>query len=275
MSDAEEVPPGVDPTVPSAGRLYDFYLGGTEHLEVDRVAAAHIRAKVPELEDIAWSNRGFLQRATRWLAAEAGIRQFIDIGAGLPTRNNTHEAAQKVAEDARTVYVDNDPMILAHARGLLVDAKNTTFITGDLRDPDAILDHPELRALIDLDQPVGLVLAAVVHFVSDEHDPWQLVKRYMSALAPGSYLVLSHITADKVSPAGVQAFLDVYANASEQGYFRTREEVTRFFDGLEFVPPYDGAPLGLTFTGLWGAEDPEAADSDGSRWGYCGVARRP
>ena len=274
MTTPEALPSGVDPTTPSAGRLYDYYLGGTEHLEIDRIAAERIRTAVPELEDIAWANRGFLQRSASWLAREAGIRQFIDIGAGLPTRNNTHEAAHSVAPDAHVVYADNDPMVLAHARSLLAGVDTATFIAGDLREPDALLDNPELRALIDLDQPVALMLAAVVHFVSDDDDPAGLLRRYMSAFAPGSYLALSHITGDHVSPQGVEAFLAVYSNSSTPGYFRSKAEVEKLFDGLELVPPYDGAPPGLTFTGLWGADDPEAADSEGSRWGYCGVARR-
>ncbi|WP_020579754.1 SAM-dependent methyltransferase [Actinopolymorpha alba] len=275
MSEAQDLPPGVDPTVPSAGRLYDYYLGGTEYLEVDRLAGDKIFATVPELGDIVWSNRGFLQRASKQLAAEVGIRQFIDIGAGLPTRNNTHEAVQSVAPDASTVYVDNDPMILAHARSLLEGVDNTEFITGDLRDPDSVLGNPELRSLINFDEPVALMMAAVVHFVSDEADPWGLMKQYMNALTPGSYLCLSHITSDNVPPEGVAAFLSVYNNASENLYFRRRQDVERLFDGLELLPPYDGAEPGVTFTGFWGAEDPEAADSDGSRWGLCGVARKP
>ncbi|GAA4984307.1 SAM-dependent methyltransferase [Actinopolymorpha pittospori] len=275
MSEPEAVPPGVDPTRPSAGRLYDYYLGGTEHLEIDRIAAERIRARMPELEDGAWANRGFLQRSARWMAAEAGIRQFIDIGAGLPTRNNTHEAVQSVALDAHTVYVDNDPMVLAHARSLLEGADNTGFIAGDFRAPDDVLGAPEVQALIDFDKPVGLMLIAVVHFVSDDSDPWALVRRYLDALAPGSHLSLSHITADRNRPEVVETFHEVYAAANEQVHFRSKPDVERFFDGLELVPPYEGAKEGVTYTGLWGADDPETADSDGSRWVYCGVARKP
>ena len=274
MAAADSIPPGVDPTRPSSGRLYDLYLGGTEHLEVDRKAADLIRAKVPELEDIAWANRGFLQRAATWLAAHAGVRQFLDIGAGLPTRNNTHEAVHSVAPDARVAYVDNDPMVLAHARSLLEGTDNTVFVTGDFREPEGILKNPEVRALIDFDQPVALILAAVVHFVLDEQRPYDHLRTYLDAFSPGSYLALSHITADRVPPEGAQAFLDVYNNSSSPGCFRTKSEVERLFDGLEFVAPFDGAGPGVTYAGLWGAEDTEAADSDGSRWIYCGVARR-
>ena len=274
MDETKNVPPGVDPTRPSAGRLYDYYLGGTEHFEVDRIAAEMLRAKVPELEDGAWANRGFLQRSASWLAGEAGIRQFIDIGAGLPTRNNTHEAVQKSTPDGRTVYVDNDPMVLAHAHALLENVDNTAYIGGDLREPEGILNNPELRALIDFDQPVGLMLVAVVHFISDDLDPWGLVGRYLDALPAGSYLALSHGTADRGSPEVVKTLREVYANANEQVHLRSKPDVERLFSGLELVPPYEGAEPSVTYLGLWGAEDPLAADSDGSRWAYCGVGRK-
>jgi hypothetical protein len=275
MSGAKVVPPGVDPTKPSAGRLYDYYLGGTEWFEVDRIAAEKVRAAAPYVEQAAWANRGFLQRAARWLAAEAGIRQFIDIGAGLPTRNNTHEAAQSVAPDAKVVYVDNDPMVWRHGQALLADVENAVYIDGDLRDPDGVLNHPELRKLLNLSQPVGLMLVAVVHFLSDEQDPWGVVKRYMDALPSGSYLAISHGTEDRNDVRVANAVKNVYKNATEQLYLRSYDEVKRLFEGLELVPPYEGAKPDLTYLGLWGAEDPELADTEESRWGYCGVARKP
>jgi hypothetical protein len=271
----DAVPPGVDPTIPSAGRLYDYYLGGTEHFEVDRQAAELVRRAAPELEDAAWANRGFLQRSAKWLAAEAGIRQFIDIGAGLPTRNNTHEAAQAGAANVRTVYVDNDPMVIGHAKSLIADTPNTIFISGDLRDPDGILDNRELRDLLDLSQPVALMLVAVIHFISDDHDPQGLIGRYMSKLAPGSYLSLSHGTTEKNSPVVAEQVREIYEKATEQLHLRSRAEIASLFAGLELMSPYDGAEPGLTHLGLWGADDPEAADSDGSRWAFCGVARKP
>ena len=275
MSGAKVVPPGVDPTKPSAGRLYDYYLGGTEWFEVDRIAAEKVRAAAPYVEQAAWANRGFLQRAARWLAAEAGIRQLIDIGAGLPTRNNTHEAAQSVAPDAKVVYVDNDPMVWRHGQALLVNVENAVYIDGDLRDPDGVLNHPELRKLLNLSQPVGLMLVAVVHFLSDEQDPWGVVKRYMDALPSGSYLAISHGTEDRNDVRVANAVKNVYKNATEQLYLRSYDEVKRLFEGLELVPPYEGAKPDLTYLGLWGAEDPELADTEESRWGYCGVARKP
>ncbi len=274
MNDAQRIPAGVDPTVPSPARLYDYYLGGENNFQVDRDAAEKMRVLMPELSDAAWANRGFHQRAARWMA-ERGIRQFIDIGSGLPTKGNTHEAVQKVAADARVLYVDNDPMVTAHAKGLLAGDGSTGFIEADLRDPDGLLGDPELRKLIDFGKPAGLLVTSVAHFVADDEDPCGLVARYMAAVAPGSYLALSHSTFDNLPPRMVQAGLELYARASQPLYPRSRAEVERFFDGLELVSPYDGADPAVCHVGLWGAEDPVAADSDGSRVLYCGVARRP
>jgi hypothetical protein len=274
MTEAERVPPGVDPTTPSPARLYDYYLGGVNNFQVDRDAAERVRAVMPELSDAAWANRAFHQRAAAWLA-EQGIRQYIDIGSGLPTTGNTHEVVQKTAEGARVVYVDNDPMVAAHARDLLADDGSTLFILGDLREPDTLLGDPELRRHLDLGQPTALLMTSVMHFVADEGDPWGLVSRYMTALAPGSYLVLSHSTMDNLPPRMVEAGLALYANAAERLYPRTKDEVARFFTGLDLVPPYEGAWGVVDYVGAWGADDPSSADSDGSRVLYSGVARRP
>jgi hypothetical protein len=173
------------------------------------------------------------------------------------------------------VYVDNDPMVQVHGEVLLADNETTSFVLGDLRDPDAVLDDPGLRRLIDFDQPVGLLMTAVVHFVADSSDPWGLVSRYIHAMPPGSYLALSHLSDDQKPPRAVEGFLAVFEHATEQLYFRSKPELERFFDGLELVPPYSGAEPALCYTGVWGAEDPVVADSDGSRWLWCGVARRP
>jgi len=274
VSGSEPVPPGVDPAVPSPARLYDYYLGGTHNYPADRGAAGRLRAVGPEMMDGAWANRGFHQRAARWIA-ERGVRQFIDIGSGLPTVGNTHEVVQKIIPDARVVYVDNDPVVLAHATELLAGNPTATLIQADLRDPDAILGNRELRELIDFTQPAGLLMTAVVNFVPDASDPWGLVRRYMDALAPGSYLALSHWTNEKVPPGSVQRVEEVYSRSTQPIYFRSKAEIARFFDGLEIVPPYEGGGPAVVNAGLWGAEDAELADSDGSRWSYCAVARRP
>jgi hypothetical protein len=273
MTETEQAPPGVDPTRPSPARLYDYYLGGTTNFAVDRAAAEHLKVAAPDLIDAVWANRGFHGRAAVWLA-DRGIRQFIDIGSGLPTQNNTHEAVHKRAPGARVVYVDNDPMVAAHADALLAEDGTTAVITADLRNPDALLAHPALVGLINLAQPVGVLLTSVIHFVPDEMDPWGLVARYMAAVAPGSYLVLSHATYDNMPPRAVQAGLDTYAKSTDPVYLRPKAAVERFFEGLELVAPYTGADPAVTYVGVWGAEDPVAADSDGSRGYYCGVARR-
>jgi hypothetical protein len=274
MPESAPVPPGVDPTTPSPARIYDYVLGGTHNFPVDREAAERIRARSPDLADAAWVNRGFHQRAARWMAAEQGIGQFIDIGSGLPTQSNTHGVVQKVIPRARVAYVDNDPMVLAYAGELLSGDGTTAVIRADLRDVDTILDHPALRALIDFDRPAGLLMTAVLQFVADDADPWGLAARYTGALAPGSYLALSHVTYEGLPPRLVEEGVNVYAQA--QGIHpRSREQIERFFTGLQIVPPYPAAEPAITHIGLWGADDPELADSDGSHWWYGGVARRP
>jgi hypothetical protein len=273
--DPPPVPPGVDPEVPSPARLYDYYLGGTINYPADQQAAERIRADLPEISDMAWANRGFHQRAAKWLAGDRGISQFIDLGSGLPTQGNTHQVIREVAADARVVYVDNDPMVRAYAGELLTDSRLTTFVFADLRDPGRVLGNRQLRDLIDFSEPAGLLMTAVLHFVADSADPWGLVARYTQALAPGSYLALSHVTADNVPERGVRTGLSVYEKATENIYLRPRAEVERFFTGLELVAPWPGEAPRLVYMGEWGAEDPQLADSDGSRWGYAGVARRP
>lgn len=269
-----DAPPGVDVSMPSAARLYDYYLGGETNFPVDQAAGEKLRASLPDLYDAAWANRGFHQRSARYMAEDHGIRQFIDIGSGLPTQGNTHLSVQRVTPDARVVYVDYDPMVKAMASRLLADEQHTKLIVADLREPEVLLNDRELRSLIDFSEPVGLVMTAVLHFVADGSDPWGLVKRYSDALAPGSCLALSHATADKLPPRSVQAMYDTYESANTRIYLRTKEEFRRFFDSLELVPPYGEATPDITYVGVWGAEDPEEADSDGSRVLYCGVGRR-
>jgi S-adenosyl methyltransferase len=274
---------------PTAGGMYDFYLGGTENSPADRAAAEQVIRHIPPVTDTAWANRGFLQRAVRRMAAEWGIRQFLDIGAGLPTQRNTHDVVAEVIEDGRVVYVDNDPLVVARGRELLAKAAQdtgearaataarTAVILGDLRQPDAILDHEQTRRLIDLTAPIGVLMVAVLHFVPDEDDPYGLVKRFMDAVPAGSYLALSHISADQMvlTEELAEALRVVYAQTPTPPLSRTRYEIARFFRRLAIVPPYPGAASEVTFVGLWGAEDAEAADSEGARWTYAAVARKP
>jgi hypothetical protein len=273
MSELADVPPGVDPTRPSPARLYDYFLGGTNNFPVDREAAAYLTAHIPDVADAVWANRGFHGRAAVWMARQ-GIRQFLDIGSGLPTQNNTHESVHKVAPEARVVYVDNDPMVAAHAGALLAADGTTAVILADLREFEALLSHPDLLRLIDFAEPVGVLMTDVMHFMPDDEDPWGLVARYMAAVPPGSYLALSHGTNENLPPIQTQATADAMAKATAHVYPRPRADVERFFEGLELVPPYENAKPAITYAGLWGAEDVDAADTDGSRGFYCGVARR-
>src|ERR1700733_8839185 len=265
MSPAEQVPAEIDATRPSTAPLYDYYLGGTHNFEIDRQAGEQLRKQLPELADAAWANRGFHGRAAAWMAAGQGIRQFIDIGSGLPTQNNTHEVVHPLVPGARVVYVDVDPLVAAYSAELLAGDERTALVTADLRDPDAVLAHPDVRRLIDFDQPVGLLMTAVMHFIADQEDPWGLVARYMAATAPGSYLALSHATYEQLPPRAVQAMNEVYERATSNIYLRSKADIARFFDGLELVPPHVDSQSGVCFVGSWGAEDPDAADSDGSR----------
>ena len=274
MNEAPQIPAGVDTGRPTPARIYDYMLQGNNHFQADRFAAEQILKAAPEIRDAAWSNRGFHQRAAKFIGQQ-GVRQFVDIGSGLPTVGNTHEVVQKVVPGAHVVYVDNDPMVELHSRALLDSGGTISVICADLREPDTIIDHPELRRLIDFGEPVGLLMTGVMMFVSDPSDPWALVSRYMDALAPGSYLSLSHLTDDYKPPVAAEGFRAVFDTATEHMYFRSKAKVERFFAGLELVAPFEGAEPGITFTGLWGADDVDLADSEGSRWLYCGVARKP
>ncbi len=277
MTEALRLPEGVDITRPSPARIYDYMLRGANHFDADALAARRIVALVPEVADTAWANRGYHQRAATWIARQ-GVRQFIDIGSGLPAIGNTHEIVRRVQPDARVVYVDNDPLVELHSLAILDSGPGSRggtvrVIRADLREPDSILGNHLLRALIDPREPTGLLMNAVMMFVADACDPLGLVSRYVRAMAPGSYLSLSHATGDAKPPAAVEGLRLVFDDATERLYFRSKTEVARFFDGLELVAPHPGARPGLTHAGVWGAEDAELADSDGSRWLYCGVAR--
>jgi hypothetical protein len=274
MTEIGDVPPGVDPTRATSARIYDYFLGGTNNYPVDREVAERIKAATPDALDALLSNRGFHGRAAVWMARQ-GIDQFIDLGSGLPTQTNTHESVRRVIPDARVVYVDIDPMVGAHASSLLAGDGSTAVIIADLREPDAVLGHPDVRRLIDFRKPAGLLATDVLHFFPDTDDPWGVMARYMAALPAGSYLALTHFTHDKMPQRSHDDIMATLEKANVELYVRPRADVERFFAGLELVPPFDGAEPGVTYAGLWGAEDVEAADTDGSRSVYCGVARRP
>ena len=267
-----ERPPAASVIKPSPARLYDYFLGGKDNFAADRAAAEQIRRAFPALSEAAWANRRFHGRAAKWIV-NRDIRQFIDVGAGLPTMENTHQVVEQVAADTRVVYVDNDRQVVSHARALLVGGPNVRAIEGDVREPEAILKHRELLTLIDLSEPVGLLITAVMHFISDADDPWQLVARLMGALAPGSYLALSHGTADGIPTRAVQVGTEVYEHATEKLHPRSRADVARFFHGLAPMPNYPQGSPGVVHADAWGIPDDSNAGSAGSRAIYCGVGQ--
>jgi S-adenosyl methyltransferase len=260
----ERVPAGIDPTVPTAARIYDYLLGGQDNFAADRAAVHKLTELSPELAQVARANRAFLGRAVRFLAAEAGIRQFLDLGAGLPTNGNVHQVAQAVAADARVVYVDNDPSVLAQAQAL-TSGDRTAVIQADLRDPATILGHPDTRRLIDLTQPLAILFVAVLHFLADP-DAQRAVTAFTSVAAPGSYLVLSHGCSDP-DPVAAAAGAARYAGGAYSAVPRSRADILGFYAGFELVNP------GLIPVHQWrpGPDDP--ADP-GKVWLLGGVGRK-
>ena len=270
----EDVPPapGIDITRPHPARMYDYGLGGKNHFAADRAVADQVLAAVPTLRTVARENRWFLGRAVRFLAAEAGIRQFLDIGSGLPATGNVHEVAQSVDPAARVVYVDNDPLVLVHARALLASAPEgrTGYIQDDLRDPASILASPILRETLDLRQPVALVLCAVLHFLADEDDPAGIVATLLGALPSGSYLVASHATTEHSNPEEAAAALRAYRAPGVTFQPRDSDVFARLaFSGLDLVPP------GVVLVSEWHPDDKGPRPSSAEVGMYGGVARKP
>jgi predicted O-methyltransferase YrrM len=260
-------PDEIDVERPSAARVYDYYLGGLHNFAADRAMAARAVADWPELPRIMQANRGFLRRAVRYLAAQ-GIDQFLDIGSGIPTVGNVHEVAQAARADARVVYVDLDPVAVAHSRALLADDPRTGVVEADMVDVDAVLGDPVTRSLLDLSRPVGLLVVALLHFVGDERRPGEVLARYRDAIAPGSHLVISHASADG-APDRADEHLSLYRRTATPMTMRSREEVAGLLDGFTLVDP------GLVFLPQWRPEDPSAPLEHPERFtGYAAVGRR-
>jgi hypothetical protein len=261
----------IDPSRPHPARMYDYYLGGNDNYAADRTAAAEVEKALPQVAVTARTNRLFMQRATRWLARDAGIDQFLDIGTGIPTPPNLHRIAQQENPEARVVYVDNDPIVLAHAQALMrgTPEGRTEYIAADVRDVGGILAAPGLRDTLDLARPVALSLNALLHFVPDEFRPYDIVRDLLDALVPGSYLVLSHCTPD-FAPEAWAKVIEVYRAGGIPAQVRSRDEVERFFHGLDCVDP------GLVVLHRWRPDtppDPSITDAAVSFW--AGVARKP
>ncbi|MEV0621591.1 SAM-dependent methyltransferase [Nonomuraea sp. NPDC050404] len=264
QSERDSTPSGIDTTKPSVARVYDYMLGGKDNYEIDRHVAQAALKIAPDAPEAAQSNRAFLRRTVRYLAAEAGIRQFLDIGSGLPTQGNVHEVAQSVTPGTHVVYVDHDPIVLAHGRALLAVDETTVIVDADAREPEQILDDPRTRSLIDFDEPVGLLLFGILHHLSDEEDPAGILARFVRRLAPGSHVVISHFH----NPGAEHPEVSEQAATAEKlfnehlgtGRWRTRQELLAYFDGLELLEPglvplpewrpdpeEDQAELGITY----------------------------
>ncbi|MWA02814.1 hypothetical protein F8568_021025 [Actinomadura sp. LD22] len=261
---------------PSPGRIYDFLLNGRHHTPADETAARKLLEKIPQLHYMTQANRIFLQRAAGAMA-RAGIDQYIDLGSGIPTAWNTHEVVQVVHPDAKVVYVDNDPVVLDMSRDILRRRGETgvVYIDADIADPGAVLDDPEVKRLIDFSRPVGYMHVAIWHFVGGpEQDAVALLREYLDRAVSGSYLALSHITADGQRADQVERIKEIYNDATAKVHFRTFGEVGRFFDGWEYLSPHEGAEPGLSYAELWGSKNPAEVDPSYS-WVPAGVARKP
>ena len=260
-------PRSIDISVPSVSRIYDFYLGGSHNFEVDREAARKAMEFMPGLPKIMQANRAFMRRAVRF-AADQGITQFLDVGSGIPTFGNVHEIAQGVSPGAHVVYVDHDPVAVAHSQAVLEGNADAGVVAADLRKPQEILESPEVQRLIDLNRPVALLLVAILHFVEDADDPYGAVAQLRDALAPGSLLVLTHASYEGIplSPERAEGAVDVYKDIRNPLIMRSREDIARFFEGYDMVEP------GLVPMPRWRPETVTDDPDDADPWAFSGFA---
>lgn len=261
--------PDIDTRTASGARVYDYLLGGSDNYAADRIAADQIEDMLPGTGAMARNNRRYLERVVGYLARDCGIRQFIDTGSGLPTQRNVHQIAQRIAPGSRVVYVDNDPVVLRHQKvNALAENENTAFILADARNVDEILDHQETARLINFSEPAAALYLTFLHFIPDKDDPWGMVSRMMNRLAPGSYLVISHVVSDD---PGVRQRMTEFIHNATNGHFgriREKQEVQAFFEGLELVEP------GLVNITDWRPDGREEEQSQ--QWiEFGGIARKP
>ncbi|WBB58324.1 SAM-dependent methyltransferase [Streptomyces sp. WMMC500] len=265
MTDPDSPLLRVDTTVPNAARMYDYYLGGKNNYKVDREAAEKIMALGPS-RHICVANRRFLGRAVREASAR-GIRQFLDLGTGLPTQENVHEVAKREDPEARVVYVDYDPVVRAHAQALRMLDETVTVIEQDVRDPEAVLNHPDAQNTIDFSQPVAVLFIAILHCLTDEEDPWGVLRTLTGPLVPGSMIAVSHLT-DDAHPEEGAAAREVYDKATAPLIHRSHADVARFFEGFEVLEP------GVTQVNEWRPEDDMDRRRPGGEWFYVGMGRK-
>ncbi|MEV6655132.1 SAM-dependent methyltransferase [Streptomyces sp. NPDC051219] len=262
-------PPGIDISVPSVSRIYDYYLGGSHNFEVDREAARKAMEFIPGLPKIMQANRAFMHRAVRH-AVSQGVTQFLDIGSGIPTFGNVHEVAQTASAEARVVYVDHDPVAVAHSRAVLAGNERADIVTADLRKPQDILNSPEVNGLLDFDRPVALLLVAVLHFIEDADEPRAAVAQLQEALAPGSLLILTHASFEGIPLPEETAggAVGVYEKIRNPLIMRSRQDVAAFFDGFEMAEP------GLVSMPLWRPDAPAVQEDPYAFSGFAGVGRK-
>jgi hypothetical protein len=266
-----DLPPEIDISKPHSARIYDYYLGGKNHFAADRETADKVLLDWPAVRTGAREQRGFLGRAVRYLAADAGIRQFLDIGTGLPTTNNVHEISQAIDPACRVVYVDNDPLVLAHAHALLTSASEgrTAYIHADLRSPEGILSATAVREVLDFTRPVALMLVGILHFLEDSDDPAGIIATLLDALPPGSYLAASHFTTEH-NESGVGAGVETFLRSGMTGQLRESGDFAALaFGGLELVPP------GVVLVSDWRPTDTGPRPHPAEVSCYGGVARKP
>ncbi|WNV86562.1 SAM-dependent methyltransferase [Umezawaea sp. Da 62-37] len=268
MSDeVAAVPEGIDLNRPSAARVYDYYLGGAHNFAVDRAMGEQAIGMWPDLPLIMQANRAFLRRAVRYCVA-AGIRQFLDLGSGIPTVGNVHEVARLDAPDARVVYVDIDPVAVAHSRSILGDDDHCAVVQADMRRPDVVLNSPQVGSLLDLSQPVAVMMVAVLHFVPDSDDPARIVAAYGDVVAPGSVLVMSHAT-DGGGSGPTAEHRQLYTRTATPMNMRSPAQVTALFEGFDIVDP------GVVFLPLWRPASPDDVDGNPERFtGLAAVGRK-
>jgi S-adenosyl methyltransferase len=272
------VPVGVDPSRASIARVYDAALGGKDNYEIDREVLAQVRRVAPEVNDLAWSNRNFLIRAVRFLADQGEIRQFIDCGSGLPTAENTHQIAQRIAPETRVVYVDNDPVVIAHGQALLAENDFTHFVAADIFRPDEVLNNDLVRRHIDFTKPIGLLQVGTLHHYTAANGG-DLMKEYVDGLPSGSFVAISHFF-DPETPehsALARKMEEVFLHSPMgSGMFRTRAQLAEFMPGLDLVPPAPGKPADWELSDLWWPDGPKLRPlNQVEQCSAAAVARKP